>query len=67
MYILRTIVNRGWCPILLTAVAVVGYIYEWPIVVVGLALGVILVVGLAVAIIGAKNKKLELSLLTLKQ
>ncbi len=67
MYILKTIVNRGWCPILITALAVFGYIYEWPIWVVAPALGVVLLSGLVVTVIGAKQKELELSSLRLRQ
>ena len=67
MYILRTIVNWGWSPILITALAVAGYIYEWPIEVIAPALVVILVIGLAVALVGAKEKELELSSQRLRQ
>ncbi len=67
MYILKTIINRGWCPILITAVAVVSCIYEWPIEVVAPVLGVILVIGLVAAMIGAREKQLELSSQRLRQ
>ncbi len=67
MYILKTIVTWGWCPILITALAVVGYIYEWPIGAVAPALGIILVVGLVVAASGAKGRELERLSLRLKE
>jgi len=67
MYILRTVVNWGWCPILITALAVVGNLYEWPIGVVAPVLGIILVIGLVVAIRGTKEKGLELLSLRLRQ
>ena len=67
MYILRTIVNWGWCPILITALAVVGYIYEWPIGAIAPVLGIILIIGLVVAVTGAKEKELERSSLKLRQ
>ncbi len=67
MYILKTIVNWGWCPILITAVAVVSYIYGWPIEVVAPVLIIILLIGLVVAVIGAREKQLELSSLRLRQ
>ncbi len=57
--ILRTIVSLGWSPILITAVAVVGYIYEWPIEVLAPVLGIILVIGLVMAATGAREKDLE--------
>ena len=63
----RTIINWGWCPILITAVAVVGYIFEWPIELIAPILIVILVVGLVVATVGAKDKQLELASLKLRQ
>ncbi len=67
MYILRTIVDWGWSPILITVLAVVGYIYEWPIGALVSVLGVILIVGLVVAVVGAKEKALEHSLQRLRQ
>ncbi len=59
MNILKTIISQGWALILLTVVAVVGYIYEWPIGVLATVLGVILVLGLATAVVGAREKELE--------
>ncbi|MFC2016661.1 hypothetical protein ACFLUF_02995 [Chloroflexota bacterium] len=44
--VLRTIVEWGWSPILITALALVGSIYEWPIEVLAPSLGIILVIGL---------------------
>ncbi len=67
MYVLRTVINRGWYPILITALAVVGSIFEWEIWVVAPVLGVILVIGLVVAVRSAKEKELELSFLRLRQ
>ena len=67
MYILRTIVSWGWSPILITALAVVAVLYEWPIGVVAPSVGVILVVGLVVAVIRARERKLELASLRLRQ
>jgi len=46
---------------------VVGYLYEWPIAVVIALLSVILVIGLVVAVISAKEKQLELSSRKLRQ
>ncbi len=66
MYILKTIINRAWCPILITALAVVFCIYEWPIEAVAPVLIIILVIGLVVAGIGAREKQLELSSLRLR-
>lgn len=67
MYVLRAVINWGWCPTLITALAVVGFIFEWEIWVVAPVLGVILVIGLVVVVIGAKEKELELSFLRFRQ
>ena len=64
---LKTIINWGWCPAIITALAVVGLIQEWPIEAIAPALIIILGIGLVVAIIGAKKKHLELSVLRLGQ
>ena len=67
MYVLRAIVNRGWSPILIAALAIIAVIYEWPITVVAPIAGVILVIGLVVAVIGAREKELERASLRLKE
>lgn len=65
--ILRTIISWGWSPILITALAVLGYLYEWPIAVVAPVLVIILVIGLVVVATGAREKELERSSLRLKE
>ncbi len=67
MRVLRAVINRGWCPILITALAVVGFIFEWEIWIFAPVLGVILVIGLVVAVRGARERELELSFLRLRQ
>jgi len=67
MYVLKTIINWGWCPMLITAVAVVASIYRWPIGVVAPVVIIILVIGVVVAVIRAREKQLELSSLRLRQ
>ena len=67
MYVLKAIVNRGWCPILITALAIIAVIYEWPVTVVAPIAGIILVIGLVVAVIGAREKELEHASLRLKE
>ena len=67
MFILRSIKNWGWCPILITALAVVGYILEWEIWVIAPALVVVLVVGLVIGASGDEEKQLERSSLRLKE
>jgi len=67
MYVLRTVITWGWSPILITALAIIGRIYEWSIWALAPALIVILVVGLVVAAVGAKEKELEHLSLRLRQ
>ena len=67
MHVLRTVMKWGWCPILITALAVVGFIFEWEIWIVATVLGVILVIGLVMVVKGAKERELELSFLRLRQ
>ena len=64
---LKTIVSWGWSPVLITALAVLGFIYEWEVWVVATVLIVILVIGLVVVVVGARGKKLELSSQRLRQ
>ncbi len=67
MYILRTVVRWGWSPTLITALAVTGYIYEWPIAALATGLIVILLIGLAMIATDAREKELERSSLRLKE
>ncbi len=65
MHVLRAVISRGWCPILITALAVVGFIFEWEIWIVVPVLGVILVIGLVMVVRGARERELKLSFLRL--
>jgi hypothetical protein len=67
MYIFRSIVKWGWCPILLTAVALVGYAYEWEIGLLAAVMVAILVVGLIVAVTTAQERAIERASMRLKQ
>ncbi len=68
MYIiLRTIVVWGWSPILITAVAIVGTLYEWSLQVLIPVLGVILVIGLITALIRGGERRLEFLAMKLRQ
>ena len=64
---LKTVVYRSWPPILITVLAVVGYLYEWPIEALATILGIILVIGLATVAVGAREKELERSSQKLKE
>ena len=63
----RTVIYYGWAPILITALAIIGYIYEWPIEAIATILGIILVIGLAIVAVGAREKELERSSQKLKE
>ncbi|MFC1864382.1 hypothetical protein ACFLYG_00950 [Chloroflexota bacterium] len=67
MYILSTVVSWGWCPILITALAVVGYLYEWEVWAITPFLVIILVIGLVVAVIRAGERRLEVLSMRLRQ
>jgi len=67
MRVLRAVVNWGWCPILITVLAVLGFIFEWEIWIITPVLGVILVIGLVMAVRGARERELKLSFLRLWQ
>ncbi len=64
---LKNVVNWGWCPALITAIAVLGTVFAWPIEIMVPVLIVVLGIGLVVAIINAKRRQLELSVLRLNQ
>ncbi len=67
MHILGTVVSWGWSPILITALAVAGYIFGWEVWAIAPVLFVILVIGLVVAVVNAREKQLELASLRLRQ
>lgn len=61
------IIKWGWYPVLITALAVAGLIYRWPIEYVVPALVILLGIGLVVALISSREKQLEISVLRLRQ
>jgi hypothetical protein len=63
----KIIFNRGWCPFLITVIAVLGLIFAWPIEYVAPPLIVILVIGLVILIIRIKKSELELQSMKLTQ
>ena len=67
MYVLKAVAKRGWCPVLITALAVVAVALEWEIWIVALALGVVLAAGLVLLARDARERELEVSFLRLRQ
>ncbi len=67
MYTVRTLINRGWYPALITALAVIGLYFEWPLEALLPTLIVILAIGLLVTVIKARERQLERSAVRLRQ
>jgi ABC-type transport system involved in cytochrome bd biosynthesis fused ATPase/permease subunit len=59
MKMLNAVASRGWALILVTALAILGCLFDWPISVLASVLGVILLLGLITAAVGAREKELE--------
>lgn len=57
--LIKNLLNWIWAPLAIGTVAIVGLILEWPIEAVAPAIGGIFVIGLVVAIIGAREKESE--------
>ena len=67
MNVSRTIISWVWFPIVITVLALISSIREWPISATAPILVTLLVIGLVMAITGVKRRSLELSLLRLRQ
>ena len=65
MRVLRAVIRWGWCSILITALAIVGSVFEWEIWIIAPVLGVILGVGLVAVARDARDRELRLSFLRL--
>lgn len=63
---LRTLVSWGWSPILITATAVTGYLMEWPLALVAPIMGVLLIIGLVLAVISAGERESEKAVIRLR-
>ena len=63
----RALLKWGWCPILITVLGLLGYVYEWPIWAVAAVLVIILIAGLVVTVTGAEEKEVERSSMKLRQ
>jgi hypothetical protein len=51
--------SRGWPLILITALAITGILLEWPLEAIAVPMGVILIIGLAILGVGAREKEVE--------
>ena len=64
---IRAIVDWGWSPILITALAIVGFLYEWPPEIIFPVLGVVLIIGLVSVVVKARERQQELVSQRLRQ
>ncbi len=67
MKVLKSVIYHGWALIIITTLAIIGYIFEWPIAILATIIGVVFIIGLATAIVGAREKELEKASQTLRQ
>lgn len=67
MNILKTVLYQGWALIIITTVAIIGYVFEWPITVFATTMGIILAIGLITAAVGTREKELESTSQKLRQ
>jgi len=67
MYTLKTLVNHGWYPTLITALALVGFFRGWPVEIIAPVLIILLCIGLVVVAIRAREKQLGLVAVKLRQ
>ncbi len=62
-----TILSRGWPLIVITGLAIAGVYFEWPVEALISMLGVVLVIGLVIYGVGAREKELERNSQKLKE
>lgn len=67
MRLLKTLFVWGWSPILITALALLAILYEWPLWLTSFSMGFVLVIGLVMAVIGAGERHTERVAIRLKQ
>ncbi len=67
MNVSRSMAGWIWWPIVITVVALVGSVYEWPIEALAPVIVAVLVSGLVTAVTGTRRQRLELSLSRLRQ
>jgi hypothetical protein len=64
---IKTIFVWGWSPILITALAITGVVYEWDLWFLATLLSIILVIGLIIAVIKSSERQLDILSLKLRQ
>ena len=62
-----TMLSRGWPLIVITALAITGMLLEWPFEAMAAIMGVILIIGLAILGVGAREKEVERNSQRLKE
>jgi len=64
---LKTVFIWGWSPILITALAITGVVYEWDLWLVATTLSIILIIGLTIAVVNSSERQLETLSMKLRQ
>ncbi|MDD4923576.1 MAG: hypothetical protein PHF74_01910 [Dehalococcoidales bacterium] len=59
--------SRGWPLIVITALAITGILLEWPLEAMAVIMGVILIIGLAIIAVSAREKEVERNSQKLKE
>lgn len=67
MSVFKKIISNGWFPILITGLAIAGFVLEWPIAVLIPGLVVILAIGLMLIAVDTKEKEMQLTILRFKE
>jgi hypothetical protein len=63
----KAMLSRGWPLIVITALAITGILLEWPFEAIAAIMGVILIVGLAIIAVSAREKEVERNSQKLKE
>ena len=63
----KVLVGWGWSPVLITALAIVGYLYEWPVSALAVILVILLVLGLVTSVVLFREKNFEFHLVRFRQ
>ena len=64
---LKTVLSWAWAPVLITGFAIAGFVYEWPLTMVAPVLATLLVIGLVVVAVRAREGQQERLSLRLRQ
>ena len=63
----KILVGWGWGPVLIIALAITGYLYDWPFAALVVALVIVLILGLVTSVVLFREKSFELHLVRFRQ